>query len=271
LTRARQLLFVSAAVSADSADKGWYGLLRTAWDKTGDTQAGRAFVHVTGTAPEVACAAMPEIPATIPTDPALARPIKTTSALVRIAPSRTSSSGAAGGAAAAVDPWAAQDPDGRRRGIGIHLLLEWLSTPPARTPAQLLAGLAREMQRDADDPELTEWLQEAQGVMRTPELVPLFEPANYEKVYVEAPLSYFKDDVLVDGVVDRVLVTADQVHIIDYKTHGIDATQAIATAHGYREQLRLYAEGARRLWPDRKLRASILFTHCRTLVDLPDG
>jgi hypothetical protein len=32
--------------------------------------------------------------------------------------------------------------------------------------------------------------------------------------------------------------------------------------------MRLYAEGVRRLWPSRRVRASILFTHCRVLVDI---
>ena len=272
LTRARQLLFVSAAVSDDDADKGWYGVLRAAWDSGGDTQAGRPFVHTTGAAPAGARTETPEAPPTFQIDPRLCRPIKTASAMIRVAPSRISSSTprrAAGGAGAFIDPDATRDPDGRNRGIGIHRLLEWLSSQPVRTRAQLLAGLAREMQRDPDDPELADWLQEAEAVIRTPELAPLFESANYEAIHIEVPLSYCKDEILVDGIVDRILVTRDQVHVIDYKTHVIDAAQAATIAQGYREQLRLYAEGARRLWPDRILRTSILFTHCRMLVDLP--
>lgn len=164
-----------------------------------------------------------------------------------------------------------RDPDGRRRGIGIHRLLEWLTTPPVRTRAQLLAGLAREMQRDAEDPELADWLAEAEAVIQAPNLAALFTPDNYERTYVEVPLSYFKDDILVDGVIDRVLVSPGEVHLIDYKTHNIATAAAADTAQAYREQLRLYAEGARRLWPNRDLRTSILFTHCRALIDLPDG
>jgi ATP-dependent helicase/nuclease subunit A len=132
----------------------------------------------------------------------------------------------------------------------------------------MLAGLARELQRNAADPELADWLAEAEAVINDPALAVLFDATRYEQVYAEVPMQYFQDEALVDGVIDRLLLNADSAHIIDYKTHGIDAAQAEGTAQTYREQLRLYAEGVRKLWPQRQVRASILFTQCRVLVDL---
>ena len=267
LTRARQLLFVSAAVDADQADNGWYGLLRAAWDQSGETRAGRPFVHAGGAMPDTACGSPIARPPSIQVDPQLSRPIRSRPAVLRIAPSASPQATTPG--SAPQNRAESRDPDGRRRGIGIHRLLEWLTTPPVRTRAQLLAGLAREMQRDAEDPELADWLTEAEAVIRAPNLAALFAAGNYEKTYVEVPLSYFQGDVLVDGVIDRLLVNPGEVHLIDYKTHAIEIAEAADTAQAYREQLRLYAEGARRLWPDRDLRISILFTHCRALIDLP--
>jgi len=146
--------------------------------------------------------------------------------------------------------------------------LEWLTTSPTRTRTQLLAGLARELQRDADDPELADWLQEAEAVIQDPHLAVLFDANAYEAVYAEVPLQYYAGTALVDGIVDRLLLNADTAHIIDYKTHSIDAVQAEATALTYREQLNLYAEGVRKLWPTRRVRTSILFTQCRVLVEV---
>jgi ATP-dependent helicase/nuclease subunit A len=54
LTRARQLLVVSAAVDADNAGAGWYGLLRAQWDVDGCLERGAPFVHATGTPPTAA-------------------------------------------------------------------------------------------------------------------------------------------------------------------------------------------------------------------------
>ncbi len=259
LTRARQLLYVSAAVTQDKAASGWYGRLRTQW-QCDDDSAG--FAHETGTPPTRVTAAIPGGTPTITIDPRLRQPFCLRPAFIRIAPSRV---------ATTTDPDSERnvdDPDGRRRGIGIHRLLEWLSDGQARTREQMLATLAYELTRAGDDPELADWLHEAEAVIAAPEFASLFDPARYEKIYTEVPLQYADGHTLVDGVIDRLLVGATEAHIIDYKTHPIDGEDARATAEKYREQLQLYAEGVRRLWPARKIRSSILFTHCRALVDL---
>ncbi|MBI5460638.1 MAG: UvrD-helicase domain-containing protein [Gammaproteobacteria bacterium] len=267
LTRARQMLIVSAAVTPEQAGRGWYGTLRAQWDSDNCLATGNAWVHRSGTAPTQTVAsgasAMRAIPFTAEIDPRLTQPMPSTPRLIRIAPSRSLVEHDSGSEAGTVT-----DPDGRRRGIGIHRLLEWLTTPPLRTRAQLLAGIARELQRDPADPELAEWLAEAEAVIAAPHFAQLFDASAYEAIHTEVPLHYFQGEALVDGVIDRLLVGADAVHIIDYKTHSIEADQAETTARTYREQLNLYAEGVRKLWPHRRVRASLLFTHCRVLVEL---
>jgi ATP-dependent helicase/nuclease subunit A len=267
LTRARQMLIVSAAVTPDKANHGWYGLLRVQWGSENCLATGSAWIHRTGTAPTHPAASVGNIlqmaPLRTEIDPRLTQPFKATPRLIRIAPSRSLVEHDIDFEIGAIT-----DPDGRRRGIGIHRFLEWLTTPPQRTRAQLLAGLARELQRDAGDPELAEWLQEAEAVIQAPHLAALFDATRYEQVYAEVPLQYFQGEALVDGIIDRLLLDPDTAHIIDYKTHSIEAAQAETTAQTYREQLHLYAEGVRRLLPQRRVRASILFTQCRVLVDL---
>lgn len=260
LTRARQVLIVSAAVSADSADGGWYGLLRAQWDGDARLAAGQPFVHRHGLPPPVLASdtAAPTAAPAAP-DPRLTQPLAVAPRLRRIAPSR---------AQAAIDAAAAADPDARQRGVGIHRLLEWLAAAPARPRQQLLSGLARELQRDAADPELAAWLAEAEAVVSDPGLAALFDATRYEQVRSELPLQYMDGATLVDGIIDRLLVGADTVHVIDYKTQRVAAGQTAACAAGYGEQMRLYAAGVQRLWPQRRVRGSILFTHCRTLVDV---
>ena len=262
LTRARQLLIVSAAVTPDKAGQGWYGMLRAQWDTDNQLATGAAWIHRSGNAPTHAVAienVVLSAPQSPDIDPRLSLPIPPTPRLIRIAPSRS---------LIEHDIHNVTDPDGRRRGIGIHRLLEWLTTSPRRTRTQLLAGLARELQRDVNDPEFADWLQEAEAVIQDPQLAALFDANAYEAVYAEVPLQYFAGTALVDGIIDRLLLTANTAHIIDYKTHSIDAVQVEATAQAYREQLNLYVEGVRKLWPTRRVRASILFTQCRVLVEV---
>jgi ATP-dependent helicase/nuclease subunit A len=60
-----------------------------------------------------------------------------------------------------------------------------------------------------------------------------------------------------------LVVKGDSCVLIDYKTHRgatVDNLAAISAAYG--EQLRFYAEGVKRLWPNKSVRAWLLFTAC---------
>lgn len=66
----------------------------------------------------------------------------------------------------------------------------------------------------------------------------------------------------ITGVIDRLVVRADRVDIIDYKTNrgaAVPAQRAWLAAH-YRPQLQAYREVLAQLYPDRPLRAWLLFT-----------
>ena len=57
--------------------------------------------------------------------------------------------------------------------------------------------------------------------------------------------------------------------VVDYKSHQQAAADTVATlAAGYRQQLGYYAAGITRLWPERRVRCFLLFTHCRLLHEI---
>lgn len=277
LTRAQQLLFVSAAVTADTADTGWYGLLRAAW-ASGEHQTGcrlSSGEQATLTSPSASISTVK----TQEIDARLQQPIALEPTYSRIAPSHSMGHSLghnvgrnmAGHAPTDIAPTGfndAQDPDARTRGIAIHRLLQWLTSPPARERAQLLAGLARELHRDPQDPELNAWLAEAEAVIADPELAPLFDSQQYDRAYTEVPLQYQQQATVIDGIIDRLLIGHNRVHIIDYKTHTLTAEGCSQLALQYHDQMRLYATGIRRLWPNHRLQTSLLFTHCRVLIDM---
>jgi ATP-dependent helicase/nuclease subunit A len=72
----------------------------------------------------------------------------------------------------------------------------------------------------------------------------------------------------VHGIIDRVILRDDEVWIVDYKTHRISPDAAPELSRHYGEQMALYAEGARRLWPQRRIRSFILFTAPGVLEEL---
>jgi len=67
----------------------------------------------------------------------------------------------------------------------------------------------------------------------------------------------------VHGVMDRVLVSKDQIVLIDYKTRRTARPENLSElAHQYREQIVGYTEGLRHMWPNRTVHSLLLFTTC---------
>jgi len=153
------------------------------------------------------------------------------------------------------------DADGRARGIAIHLMLERLTATAERNPEAMLLDIAGQLQRSGDDAELRDWWREARAVIDAPTLATLFDAKHYEKAFNEVAVQYLQDGRMIHGVIDRLLLTGDSVLVIDYKSHRlVDDAQVPTLLHEYRSQLQYYAGAAQRLWPDRTVRAGLLFT-----------
>lgn len=67
---------------------------------------------------------------------------------------------------------------------------------------------------------------------------------------------------MVYGIIDRVVVYPDaSVTVIDYKTHRVAGEADLSRLEAaYREQMRLYAGAASRLWAGHAVSACLLFT-----------
>jgi ATP-dependent helicase/nuclease subunit A len=75
----------------------------------------------------------------------------------------------------------------------------------------------------------------------------------------------------VSGQVDRLAVTHDSVLIADYKTDRIVPREAAEIPQSYVTQLALYRSVLSRVYPNRTIRAALLFTAGPHLIDVPDA
>ncbi len=259
LTRARQYLFISGCQPERGYAGSWYALISNAlqvWPRTPD---GQPFCS-TGTPAALTPRPVVPVPARA-VDPRLAQPLRVVPAVTRIAPSQQSR----------VTGHAVDDPDARERGIAIHTLLDHLSRPGRPAAATLRARLAGLLQREADDPEFAQWWRHALDVLHDAHLADLFDASRFEQAWNEVPVQYLDGSRLVHGVIDRMVISADTVTLVDYKTHSqATADTLTGLVDSYRDQLRCYATAAHRLWPQHRLRSCLLFTACRELVTL-DG
>jgi ATP-dependent helicase/nuclease subunit A len=137
-------------------------------------------------------------------------------------------------------------------------MLDLLTSPGAAPAPETVAG---EFGLDPRAPEMQEWWREARAVIAAAELRDCFDPARYLRAYNEMPVCHAQDGRVVHGVIDRLVVQRSGLTLIDYKTHrgiGTDAPERLAGR--YREQLRLYRDAVRRLWPQPPLRILLVFT-----------
>ncbi|MGA7791087.1 MAG: PD-(D/E)XK nuclease family protein, partial [Xanthobacteraceae bacterium] len=76
------------------------------------------------------------------------------------------------------------------------------------------------------------------------------------------------DPVEIAGQVDRLIVTEDAVLIADYKTDRI-VPQDLDKVPAYVTQLGLYRAVLVRLYPEKRIRAALIFTGGPILIEIP--
>lgn len=255
LTRARQLLYVSGSPPArGNGGESWYGRIRTALDPLAASAAEQPIILERGTRPDAATAPLaPPPPPPVPLPAGLSSPVAVAPPPREIAPSRSGTNATAPGDG---------DEDGRIRGIALHRFLQLLGEPTAHPATPLLAQVAAELELAPNDPQLRDWYHEAQRVIDHAPFTAIFAPSAETRSYCEVPLLYrLENGMTVHGIVDRLVVGPHEVLLVDYKSHRGAAGDTLAQlADHYREQMRLYVQGASRLWPGRTIRPLLLFT-----------
>jgi ATP-dependent helicase/nuclease subunit A len=148
----------------------------------------------------------------------------------------------------------------------MHRLLQALpGVPPERREAAARRYLARSAGEFAPD-EQAAMTGQVLAVLDAPHFAALFAPGSRGEVPIVGHIA--RDGAppcVVNGQVDRLAVTPDAVLIADYKT---DSPVPRIVPDGYLTQLALYRAVLAKLYPDRILRAAILWTEGPDLVEL---
>ncbi len=150
------------------------------------------------------------------------------------------------------------------RGTWIHQLLERLAEVPAderRTRAlawlELSAGVTNSDQRE-------EIAGQVCSVLEEPGYSALFGPGSLG----EAPLAAtLPDGRVIAGTADRLLIEESRISVLDFKTGRVPASKAdIPKAH--RAQMAAYVDALQVIFPNRHIRAALLYTAGPELFEL---
>ncbi|MCW8955494.1 MAG: UvrD-helicase domain-containing protein [Gammaproteobacteria bacterium] len=258
VTRAKQMLFISATEPADKGQRhDWYGTIKQGLENLATEQPDGSLEYCFGDFNTSDVAQLVHHEKTLDIDPRLrVRPENLPASASIIAPSKTvqASSELSG------------DEDGLTRGIAIHRCLELMTAKHVYSHGSIKQILASELSLSHHDPIISQVMTEASNVIENDNLKAIFKPDASTLCYNELPLHYQQNNKTVYGIIDRLLVDDDKITLIDYKSHQQVTTDTLQQlADSYQPQLQLYADGLKQIWPDKTIQAALLFTHLACL------
>ncbi|HAP13944.1 MAG TPA: double-strand break repair helicase AddA, partial [Afipia sp.] len=136
-------------------------------------------------------------------------------------------------------------------------------------------GAARDfLQRNAQqwftDDERTALARQVTALIATPAFAPLFAEGSRAEVSIAGRVARRgRPPALVSGQIDRLVVTPDEVLIVDYKTNHAPPQDAAEAPQAYVRQLALYRDVLQRLYPGRPVRCALLWTETAALMEIP--
>jgi ATP-dependent helicase/nuclease subunit A len=159
----------------------------------------------------------------------------------------------------------------RLRGTLSHRLLQSLPDIPA-AQREKVAGefLSRRGDRLSAEQRAV-LLREVLLLIESRDFAALFAPGSRAEVPIVGKLVVRGEDKSVSGQVDRLAVTKDAVLIADFKTNRPAPRKIDEVPSGYVHQLALYRAVLMKLYPDRPVRAALIWTEVPDLMELsPD-
>jgi ATP-dependent helicase/nuclease subunit A len=157
-----------------------------------------------------------------------------------------------------------------RRGTLVHRLLQAL--PSLEAPARLRAARDYLTHHGADlkADERDELIAKVLALLDHPDFAALFAPGSRAEVPIVGRLPRaMRAPVMVAGQVDRLFAGETSILLADYKTDRPAPCDFSAIPKPYVAQLALYRAVLGRLFPERSVRAALVWVEGPALVELP--
>jgi ATP-dependent helicase/nuclease subunit A len=162
-------------------------------------------------------------------------------------------------------------PDDRlrfRRGLVIHRLLELLPELPQERRMEACRRFLARPVHELDPAAQEEIAHETLAVLDHPTFAPLFGPGSRAEVRVVGELAGAHGTMVLSGQVDRLVVTAAEVLVLDYKTNRPPPATEGEVAEIYLRQMAAYRAVLRRIYADRPATCALLWTDGPRLMPL---
>jgi ATP-dependent helicase/nuclease subunit A len=156
-----------------------------------------------------------------------------------------------------------------KRGQLIHALLEYLpEVPEADRAARGMAFLKRD--EDVSAEAAADMLEAAMGVLNDADLSHLFQAGGRAEAAVIGTARELPEGMLINGRVDRLVVTDDEVLIVDFKTDQPPPDTEDEVSDTYIEQMGAYWAVLSEAYASRKVTAALCWTDGPKLMALSE-
>jgi len=115
--------------------------------------------------------------------------------------------------------------------------------------------------------EITSIRDETLAVLSNEAFAPLFGPGSK----AEVPVTGLFDGYALSGQIDRLVVSASDVMVVDFKTNRSPPRDANSISQAYLFQMAAYRAALRSIYPDHKVRCSLLWTSGPFLTELDNA
>ena len=272
LTRAREHLVIGGALGVRAngvpPESSWYSAVERAMGGLGsdwqeDALWGEARHYLGHAAARARKPVRPARPVPILAEPDWLRK----AAPVEARPPRPLAPSSIGADDVADPPPSAAMREAARRGTLLHALFERLPAIPADARLAAAERWLLGSAGVADAVVARALAGDACRVIADPRFAGIFGP----DALAEAPIAAVVDGEVIAGTVDRLLVTAERILVIDFKTGRRAPVDLAAAPLHHVKQMAAYAAALGVIFPGRRVDAALLYTAGPTLIELRES
>ena len=158
-----------------------------------------------------------------------------------------------------------------RRGRLIHKLLQYLPEIPERDRPAAARRLVLGELASGEAVDLEEIVGETLAVLAHPDFAELFGPGSRAEVPIVGLLDKDAGSQVISGQVDRLVLRADRLRIIDFKTNRPVPRNETEVPAIYLRQLAAYRAILSKIYPEKSIDCSLLWTDAPRLMQISDA
>ena len=165
----------------------------------------------------------------------------------------------------ALSPLKSAENNRFKRGNITHKLLQILPDIPEKEWEDTAQKFLAQKAHDLSSTLQKNILKETLDVLHHPDFAPIFGKNSMAEVPITGLLH---EKTLVSGQIDRLLITTEEILIIDYKTNRPAPRDAKDIPLIYIHQMQCYAEILQEIYPNRRIKTALLWTENLSLMEL---